>query len=122
MTVVTGTNRLILIHAKVIAESTVATDIIELDVREGSTALDIAYATLSQANHGVELICNVPIKPSPGVHTYKLSLGRTLGTGTLTMDTAGSFGSTILAEDVGSDSLQYVLQGSIGGISKVVGP
>lgn len=64
--------------------STVDNDRIDLYIREGSTSLAIAYnlATVSSKGWGGAYV-RVRLQPTSGSHTYKLSLTRGVGTGTL---------------------------------------
>jgi hypothetical protein len=64
--------------------STVATDRIDLSIREGSTALATSYATAG-VSYGVggAYVRKRISAPSAGSHTYKLSLTRGAGTGSL---------------------------------------
>lgn len=89
VTVPTG-GRKIAIRASILAQSTVAADRALLRIKESTTDLKQMYCTLPVANN-VETITDAHIfTPSAGSHTYKLSLQRYSGTGTLTMVAASN--------------------------------
>lgn len=83
---------------------TVASDTFELRIREGSTQLNaISFQIINTAvpqwsgdlSHIVE-------GPTVASHTYKLSLVRTSGTGTATLEAAATYPCQITVEDCGT--------------------
>lgn len=97
-----GTNRYVRITAQILTQRTVADGETNLYIREGSTTLEIM--AIRQNNVGVNetLAGSIVIdSPSAGSHTYKLSLERGGGTGTVQATAAATFPAFILVEDIG---------------------
>ena len=90
------------VSAIVNAQSTVADDVMELSIREGSTTLQVCDATCRIASVGTTTSCFVYLTPTAGSHTYKLSLARVSGSGTLSTNSSSTAPSQILIEDIGS--------------------
>jgi hypothetical protein len=80
--------------------STVDQDEIRLNVKEGSTVLNIAQLMVSGASKGGTAICEAVISPSAGTHTYKLSALRQSGSGSITSAASATFPAFIHVEDV----------------------
>lgn len=85
--------------------STVTGDAWKFHIREGSTTLatsqsDIAGATIASGGGAMFWTGN----PSSGSHTYKMSLERTAGTGTITMAASATEPAQLLIEDIGPSS------------------
>jgi hypothetical protein len=112
VTVTPGTGRLIRITGRVLMSSSVAGDIPRLQIQEGATVLQIDQAgTPTVATETVTILSEVILAPTAGSHTYKLTGVREVGTGNITMQAGLTYPAFILAEDIGSDQLQLVLQG-----------
>lgn len=101
-TVTVGAGRRIKITGKVKAVSSVTTDGIDLRIREGSTDLDICDGVGNATDSQVDLKAMAIVTPSAGAHTYKLSLERRAGTGTVTTSAAAATPCFLLIEDIGS--------------------
>lgn len=99
-TVTVGTGRRIRVSAHIMTGSTGA-DKVRLRIKEGATVLQTADVRVL-ANDSNTLSSSVVLTPSAGAHTYKLSLGREIGTGTLTMYANPTFPAYILVEDIGA--------------------
>lgn len=100
--VTVGTGRRVKITAACLAGSTVAADTIDLLIREGSTTLQIAEFRATAASSSESLQAAVVLTPSAGAHTYKLSMQRAAGSGTVTMTAGATFPAFILVEDMGA--------------------
>lgn len=85
--------------------STVAADRFRYYLREGSTTLQTATEILDFANVGTTIgVIRWVGNPSSGSHTYKVSLERITGTGTLTMAASSTEPAQLVIEDVGPSS------------------
>jgi hypothetical protein len=102
VTVTVGTNRKIRVSAFVAASSSVANDSVGVQIREGGTSLQEAQFLVG-LNTTVEVgqSISVPLTPTAGSHTYKVSMRRVVGTGNITFR-AVSFVCYLLVEDIGS--------------------
>lgn len=84
---------------------TVTTDVngdtADFKVRESSTQLKRTSSTLPTAALGETLTVTAIETPSAGSHTYKLSLARSQGSGTLTMVASSTDPAWIMVEDIG---------------------
>ena len=88
--VTVGANRAIRITGQLQLSST-ATDLASLHIREGSTTLNMSRLAWSVANTGETLhVEALVMAPSTGSHTYKLSVNRDSGSGTLTTAVSGT--------------------------------
>jgi hypothetical protein len=102
-TVTVGANRYVKITGVVLAGSTVAADTIDLIIREGGTELQIAEFRNGSTGSSEALMAQIVLdSPSAGSHTYKLSMRRAAGTGTITMTAVTAAPAFILVEDIGS--------------------
>ena len=82
--------------------TTVAGDRGTVLLREGSTQLQAAPYALAAATSGYGVTCDVLIAaPSAGVHTYKVSIIRSTGSGTITLIAGATNPAYILVEDIG---------------------
>lgn len=100
VTVVAG--RRVRITGELIAGSTVGTDIGRMSIKEGATLLQFCDAPLSiGGGSGNKFIANVILQPSAAAHTYKLTMERTVGTGSITVVAGATFPAYIHVEDVG---------------------
>lgn len=79
--------------------STVATDRVTMTINEGGTQLQ--EASIVPSSSAISLERSVIIVPSVASHTYKLTMSRSLGSGTVTNNASGTFPSWILVEDLG---------------------
>jgi len=97
-----GSSRRILITGHVAIDRTVSDGLNRLRIKEGATVLVLRDMPVRGASEGaIELTTIVSKTPSSGPHTYKLSLERTTGTGTIGIIAAATFPSFILVEDIG---------------------
>lgn len=78
--------------------STVANDRADFYIREGTTSLGVLYATMS-GNGGVQSV-TARIQPTAGSHTYKLTLARGIGTGSISYYADSSTKGFIMVERV----------------------
>lgn len=101
VTVTLVAGRRIRIVGSILVQSTVAGDAMEMNIKEGTTILQVGVEIEGLANQYVSIEKSVVIQPSAGTHTYKLSLQRLIGTGTLTMIAAANATAFILVEDIG---------------------
>ena len=77
--------------------SSVSTDVLTIDIREGSTVLNNSTVGGGYTN----AITIAIVTPTAGSHTYKLSAARTVGTGNYTTNNAATQVSFILVEYLG---------------------
>lgn len=102
VTVDVGAGRLIRISAKIEAFSNVANDAVVLKIKEGVTILDNTTGPMmSQGGVSVGVKSSVLVTPSAGSHTYKLTLARAVGSGTVTLSAGPDRTAFILVEDIG---------------------
>lgn len=101
VTVTVGTNRRIKISGECLSGSTTGTDTVRLQIQEGSTVLQlrdiITNVNSAELQHHAEVVLN----PTAGSHTYKLTMQRAAGAGTVTMNAGATFPAFILVEDLG---------------------
>lgn len=99
--VTAGTGRILRISAELMFVSTVSNDIVRLNIKEGATYLRRARALLNTAGF-ISLATSVEVvSPSAGAHTYKISVNREVGTGTITPFAGAQDPGFILVEDLG---------------------
>jgi hypothetical protein len=84
------------------AYASVADTIAKLYIRESSTQLCGRDRALPYANQGNGMHVIAIVTPTAGSHTYKLSMNRTGGSGTITMHGALAEPAFILVEDIGA--------------------
>lgn len=100
--VVVPAGRRIKITGRVFVESSVPGDTVALYIKEGATYINLAQQT-GGWNFATDMRVEAVISPTAGAHTYKLTLQRSVGSGTLTMDVAapGAYPRAfILVEDI----------------------
>jgi hypothetical protein len=102
-TVTVAAGRRLRVVGKAIFASTVAGDIVQLNIKEGSTFLDqsnwpVVTANGSTSAVGIASLASV----SAGVHTYALTASRVAGTGTITMIAGATYQAAIEIDDVGA--------------------
>lgn len=103
VTVSVGSGRRIRATASVLITGTVASDEFIVNIKEGATVLQrAAYDSLSGAGSSrpTSIERSVSLTPSSGSHTYKLSLLRNQGTGSLTSAAGVTYPGFILVEDI----------------------
>jgi hypothetical protein len=103
LTVTAGTSRRLRIWAQGILTRTVADGLTLLSIKEGATVLMQLQAAPSNVN-GDTITGFVDVLPSSGSHTYKLTLERASGTGTVGLAASSTSPAYILAEDIGPAS------------------
>lgn len=102
-TIVTiGTGRLIKISGEVQAQSTVADDTARLQIQEGATILQVCDQLMRPANTTNKMKLSIVLTPTPGSHTYKLTMQRIAGSGTITVNQNTPSVSQLLIEDIGA--------------------
>lgn len=95
-------SRRIRITGRIYPQSTVANDVVLLTIHEGATQLQQNTLVLDTANQSQGMTAEVVITPSSGSHTYKLTIMRLVGTGSVTNAAAATFPSFVLVEDIGA--------------------
>jgi hypothetical protein len=104
VTVTVGSGRSIVVTAQMAANSSVANDSVEIRLYEDATQIAAAqFIVLTSATAQVAKEVACPVRsPTAGVHTYKATMRRVVGTGNITMyaDAVGS-PAWIKVEDVG---------------------
>lgn len=90
--------RRILISSECIVSSTVATDTISLFIYDG--AAQVQQANITASGGSQTMVAQVVLAPTSGVHTYKLRMSRSGGTGNVTMTASATIPAFILVEDV----------------------
>ncbi len=102
VTVTVNTSRRIRITGHGRVGSTVATDRIICYIRESSTNMQVLRDDSPSATaQNPAFEGSVILTPSAGSHTYKVSVDRPTGTGTVTMYASGTAPAFILVEDLG---------------------
>lgn len=94
-----GTSRRVRVTCEVTVGATVTDDQAMLRIKEGATTLVEREAKVT-AGRGVVIIATAWLTPTAGVHTYKATLARVVGTGTLSAGSANA-PSAMSVEDVG---------------------
>lgn len=102
VTVTVTANRRIKITGQQFFSSTVASDVLCLAIKEGTTQLVAMQSSAATGSNGVTLHGSVIITPSAGVHTYKLSGVRVAGSGTMNTAGAPTVPNFLLVEDMGA--------------------
>jgi hypothetical protein len=98
--VVVPSGRILKISAQTLMNSTVADDVLGVEIMEGATRLAALRDNPSVANQNIEVSGSAIVSPSAGAHTYKLQALRFAGTGTVTMVAAADAPAYILVEDI----------------------
>lgn len=80
--------------------STVANDALRLALKEGTTVFNIGRVHTGVASQSDQIVVHHVLTPSAGTHTYKLTLMREAGTGTLTSQATVAAPAFILVEDI----------------------
>ena len=95
--------RQIKITAITLPQSTVVNDSVAVLIMEGAVQLQRSDVALSASNVPSGLIVIALVSsPTPGIHTYKLQIGRQSGTGTITNNASATIPTFILVEDIGA--------------------
>jgi hypothetical protein len=105
-TVTVPAGRRIRITAKTWPASSVAGDEVDTRIKEG--AFFLQYARTKMGGLGSEdQFTSVVITPPAGIHTYKVSMARASGTGSITNAADITYPSYILVEDITGSTLPY---------------
>jgi hypothetical protein len=102
-----GASRRLMIVGKAIFSSTVAGDIVQLNIKEGTNYLDQANGPIATAGGNTTITAHAFLPNltypalSAGSHIYFLSASRTGGTGTITMAAGATFLACIEIYDMG---------------------
>jgi hypothetical protein len=102
VTVTVNSGERIKITGHIAVASGTAQDLMELKIKESTTVLAIARCHQGTASGFQTLHAEVVLTPSAASHTYKLSLVRDTGSGTLTMSAGATFPAFILVEGIGT--------------------
>lgn len=101
-TVTVATGRRVRISGSALWDSGVAADYAACRIKEGTTVLQIGRAPLPNVSSQSSIFASIVLTPSAGVHTYKLSGARDLGTGNVRMVATTEAPAYILVEDIGA--------------------
>lgn len=104
VTVTVAAGRRIKVHAELGVGSTIATDTIRLTLKEGGTTLqirDVVPNVTSGTTGNIALPATARLTPSAGSHTYKATIQRLAGSGTIVVAGNSTFPSFIQVEDIG---------------------
>lgn len=100
--VTVGTSRRIKLVFDGMLFSSVASDRAQVGIREGSTLLDYTMVNLTTLVTGAGAHVECLLAPTPGAHTYKISIGRHAGTGTVNVLGGATTPAVFYVEDVGT--------------------
>ena len=101
LNVTVGASRRLRVTVYTSVYSTVVGDSATLSIKEGATQLSTRAEVFSKASTLEGVSCAAIVTPTAGAHTYKATLERTTGTGTLLMGASGTQPAFILVEDIG---------------------
>lgn len=101
VTVTVRPSRRIRVSAALLVSRTVVDGSSTAYIKEGGTYLFQANIEPHIANESIISTPHIPLTPTAGSHTYKLSLLRNSGTGTTALVAGALFPSFILVEDIG---------------------
>lgn len=104
VTVTVGTSRRIRISAETMFATTVAQDVAELRIKEGTTVLQARPRKIMAASQSETISASVVLTPSAGSHTYYLAAILASGSGTITSAASATQPASILVEDIGPAS------------------
>lgn len=99
VTITAGTGRRLLITAQVQMLSTVSGDIIQVQILEDATVIQIAQLVASTT--GQNMTPMAVRTPTAGAHTYKVQFLRAGGTGSLSSIAGATDPAFILVQDIG---------------------
>lgn len=103
VTVTTNASERIKITAHVRIKSTVSGDVAELKIKESTTVLALDRVYLGGGTSALRTLhAEVVLTPTAASHTYKLSLVRDEGSGTLSLAAGATFPAFIMVEGVGT--------------------
>lgn len=97
-----GASRRIKITGHIHVASPASHDIMQLNIKESTTVLQSDRVHQGEVAGFQTLHGQIVISPSVGAHTYKLSLLRDTGSGTLTLTAGATLPCFILIEDIGA--------------------
>lgn len=86
-------------------QSTVAGDLPQIRIKEGTTVLQAGTGRLGGVSQREQLLVTALISPAAGTHTYSLAAIRVGGTGVLNLKATTTETNWFMAEDVGPASL-----------------
>lgn len=92
------TNRKIKLKLQTLVSSTVSGDEVRLTIAEGATVLNIIQIAVAGANKNDSASTEIVLSPAAGLHTYKATLVRQSGTGTVTSTADATFPAFLRAE------------------------
>lgn len=81
---------------------TAADNTMQLKIQEGATVLVSVDTGNPTANTGDFMRAERVLTPSVGLHTYKLTLARVVGAGSLTVNASATSPAFVLVEDIGA--------------------
>ncbi len=98
---VVGASRRVKVSFQVMLSRTVLDGYTVLRIKEGAVSFASNYVTNALAGFGDARSGFVILTPTAGAHTYKLSLERLSGTGTVASLANAAYPANIIAEDIG---------------------
>jgi hypothetical protein len=98
-TVTVNTSRRIRISTFCTIQGSAGGDLARLDIKEGATILNSFQGRLETSGIGFQ--CSVVLLPSAAAHTYKLTVTRTVGAGTVQLSASATAPAYLLIEDLG---------------------
>lgn len=95
-------NQLIKIEFDFLISSSVGGDTVQVNIQEGATVLKSVSRALSASVGVTESISAfLRLAPTAAAHTYKLTIQRSTGTGSLTLQASATFPGQLLVTDLG---------------------
>ncbi len=101
-TITVGAGRRIKVSYHMVTSRTITDGNVSMRIKEGTVMLLNNFFSNSLANAGESRSGFVLLTPTAGVHTYKLTMLRDTGTGTVALVADPLFPASIIAEDIGS--------------------
>lgn len=98
--VVVPAGRTLRISGHAMFYSTVANDSARISLKEGANLLQIAQDSTPGVTQSISLDFDYIVSPTAGAHTYNMTMQRTSGSGTLTMDAGAVYPAFLLVEDI----------------------
>lgn len=97
-----GTSRQVRVTGVILVQSDTTGDEATLRIKEGATVLARGIQQAAQSPRSVTIYAHAIVSPTAASHTYKLSLERNQGSGTLNLAAASTYKATLLVEDIGA--------------------
>jgi hypothetical protein len=104
LTVTAGASRRMKIEGFVRVESTVAGDRVGVRIYKASTQIQVGTVACTVANNTESVYVVITDTPSTGSNTYKLTVARLTGSGTITLKASSTGPGQIVVTDIGPAS------------------